>query len=756
MLEPAAKTPALSPFRLLFRMGVNALLLAGAGIVMAGTFIQSALRLSPAQLVETLVCLVVIGVPFNLLNFLNGYLAVRPIYRFLAEYQQGRRPSPAEAVVLHQALFRFAVSCSLISGILWYLGAAGLGIWALFRMDLQPMEIIGFFIAGASIGSLTSIFNFFQIRRLLRPVQEILHADLPQDDPALLSHTLTFRRKMSFAFAYLIVSILASMVFELYFSQERAGMAPGLEQARQWAVSAGQTQPPILATQTGFGFRVRLFARDGSGRVKAPDLSPGEINLLLESRYLLGRRGYEAAHPLLARLTRGVALLVLEPDHHPTRIAGRTLDYLLPAPAPDGSLIGAVVERLPAPSSIREYNSVLLFLFNHPTVNLAAFVLACLGFTLLLTYLIIADVSEPLGRLQAVARSIQQGDLNARAVCQTDDEIGLLILDFNRMADRLAEKVHESERLVAAVRDATQQLGTNSGKIVDIATDQATGATEQAASIQQVSATSEQIAATLKMISENARSVERVAAQTLEACRHGREDIAAIIGGMDRINSRVREIADQMLHLQEHALKIETILDLIREVSEKTNMISLNASIEAAAAGEAGRRFTIIAGEVRELAEQIGSSIREIQEMISLLQQATNRAIMVTEEGTKQVDLSHAAAGQVGKSFQTLTALAEETATAAKEISLSSSQQTSAGEHLAATISEINEVARSFVQGAREIESSTLELNRLAEHLRQMVGPNGDQDRSSPDFVPRLSPLPAPKEDHDDQQSTQS
>jgi methyl-accepting chemotaxis protein len=215
----------------------------------------------------------------------------------------------------------------------------------------------------------------------------------------------------------------------------------------------------------------------------------------------------------------------------------------------------------------------------------------------------------------------------------------------------------------------------------------------------------------------------------------------------------VREIADEMIRLQEHALKIESILDLIREVSEKTNMISLNASIEAAAAGEVGRRFSIIAGEVRELAEQIAGSIRQIQDMISLLQQATNRAIMVTEEGTKQVDATHRVAGQVGNSFQSLTALAEETATAAQEISLSSTQQTSAGEHLAMTIAEINEVARSFVESAREIESSTLELNRLAETLRQMVGPNGDQERPEPDFVPSFSAgiSPGPKEDRHDQ-----
>src|SRR4030042_4968328 len=204
-----------------------------------------------------------------------------------------------------------------------------------------------------------------------------------------------------------------------------------------------------------------------------------------------------------------------------------------------------------------------------------------------------------------------------------------------------------------------------------------------------------------------------------------------------------------MLRLQEHALRIATVAALIREVSEKTNMISLNASIEAAAAGETGRGFNIIAGEVRDLAERIGSSIREIQEMISLLQQATNRAIMVTEEGAKQVDTTHLVAGKVGNSFQALTGLAEETATAAKEISLSSSQQTSAGEHLAATIAEINEVARSFVESARALESSTLELNRLAETLGQLVGPNGDQERREPDFVPSFSAVfsPGPKED---------
>ncbi|MCZ7385602.1 MAG: methyl-accepting chemotaxis protein [Candidatus Methanoperedens sp.] len=759
-MKSQSPTAPVSPWGLLWKLGLNAYLLSAAGVVMALAFIQSALRLSPAQLLEGLIALVLFGIPMTLINFLNGLVLIQPIYRFLDDLKQGNPPSPPQAIAVHQAVFRFAFACSIFSAALWYLGAAGIGLWAWFRADLDALQSVGFIIAGASIGSLTSVFNFFSVRRTLRPVQVLLREYLPSDDPGLLARPIMFRRKMAFSFTYLIVSVLASMTFELYYFQHWALLDQGLEEARKLVAQANQDQPPgqppALDTRTGFGFRVRLFAWDAAGQVTAPDLIPAELARLRQSRYLLGRRADAEAHPLTARMTGWLQRLVLDPDHHLTRVEGQALDYLLPAPSPDGRGIGAVVELLPSASSLRRYPSVIRLLINYPGSTLAAFILSCLAFTLILTYLIIGDVAGPLRRLQATARAIREGDLNARCPVETNDEIGLLILDFNRTADRLAAKVNESEQLVAAVREATRQLGSNSGRIVEIATDQATGATEQAASIQQVSSTSEQIAATLKLISENARSVERVAGQTLEACRHGSEDIGAIVAGMDRLNSRVREIANEMLRLQEHALKIETILDLIREVSEKTNMISLNASIEAAAAGEAGRRFSIIAGEVRELAEQIGSSIREIQEMISLLQQATNRAIMVTEEGTKQVDLSHRVVGQVGRSFQNLTALADETASAAKEISLSSSQQTSAGEHLAATIAEINEVARSFVQSAREIESSTLELNRLAEHLRQMVGQDGNQAGGAPDFVPRFSPSPARKEDSHDQQSTQS
>jgi len=755
-MEPKPETASLSPWPIMMRLGLYAWVLSSIGVVIALVFIQSALRLSPAQLLEALIGMILIFLPLIGLDLAAGYWSFQPVHRFLNQLKQNQPPSPAEAVAVHHRAFRFASFSSVVSAGGWYSGSAGVGIWGFLRVDLSLFDILAFVAAGAFLGSLTSIFNFFLVRRTLRPVHALLQPYLPQDDPNLLARPLTFRRKTAFSFTYLIISVLACMAFELYYFQRWALLDQGLAEARQQVAQAefaqAQGQPPELV-QSGFGYRVRLFAVDEAGRLQAGDLDPAESARLLESRYLLGRRAFEQTHPLRARMIGWLDRVVLEPDHHLTRLQGRALDCLLPGTNSDGRHWGAVVELLPRTGTAQQYPSLFHFLLNYPTSLLAVFIISCLGFTVLLAYLVIGDVAGPLRRLQATARAIQEGDLSARARFDTNDEIGLLILDFNRMADRLALKVRESESLVAALREATLHLGANTERIVDIATNQAAGATEQAASIQQVSSTSEQIAATLKLISESARSVERVAGQTLHACRQGQEDIGNIIGGMDRINSRVREIADEMIRLQEHALKIESILDLIREVSEKTNMISLNASIEAAAAGEVGRRFSIIAGEVRELAEQIAGSIRQIQDMISLLQQATNRAIMVTEEGSKQVDATHRVAGQVGNSFQSLTALAEETATAAQEISLSSTQQTSAGEHLAMTIAEINEVARSFVESAREIESSTLELNRLAETLRQMVGPNGDQERREPDFVPSFSAVfsPGPKEDRHDQ-----
>lgn len=739
MTEPQ-KTGALSPWNLMLRMGIYAAILSAIGIFIALLFIQSTLRLSPAQLLEGLSGMLVLWPPLLLLDILVGYRAFQPLRGFLQTLQLGSAPSAEEAPVVMRQCFRFPVITSLASAALWCIGAAAVGGWCRFRAELGWFDFLIFVASGVFLGALTSLFNFFLVRHLLRPVQELLKPFLPPAAPALLSPPLTLRRKLTFSFTYLILSVLAGMVIELYYFQQRAIWEQGVAEAGRLAAAAALAETkgraPAVSAE-GFGYRVRLFQVNAVGDLQAGDLEPDLQIRLQESPYLLGQSAFAQAHPLRTKLTNLLSRIVLAPDYLLFRVPGRTLACLLPNSAGNPGVWGALVERVARPEPARRrYPSLLHFLVNHPTSLLAGFVFSCLGLALLLTYLIIMDVAGPLRRLQATARSLQEGALSVRARLDTNDEIGLLILDFNRMADRLALKVNESERLVAALREATRHLGANTERIVEIAAGQAAGATEQAASIQEVSSTSEEMAATLKVISESARGVEQVAGQTLLACRQGQEDLVNILAGMDRINSRVREIAQEMLHLQEHSLKIESILDLIREVAEKTNLISLNASIEAAAAGEAGRRFSIIANEVRELAEQTAGSIREIREMISLLQQATNRTIMVTEEGTKQADATHLAASQVNRSFQNLTALAEETAAAAKEIALSSSQQTSASEHLAATISEINTVARGFVDSAREIETSTFELNRLAETLRQMVGPNGDPKHRAPDFVP--------------------
>jgi methyl-accepting chemotaxis protein len=224
--------------------------------------------------------------------------------------------------------------------------------------------------------------------------------------------------------------------------------------------------------------------------------------------------------------------------------------------------------------------------------------------------------------------------------------------------------------------------------------------------------------------------VEDVAGKTLYACQRGQQEIQSVTESMVEVTGRVDTIAQKMLEFEERAREIESVLNLIRDVSEKTNMISLNASIESAAQGEAGVRFAIIAAEIRDLSERTVAATREIREMITMLQKSSSSAIIATEEGTKQVLTSQSKMARVSESFQNIIHLAGETARSAQEIAISSTQQTSASEHLAATIAEINEVAKNFVESANQIERNTAELNTMAEHIREIIAGQVQETRA--------------------------
>jgi len=340
-------------------------------------------------------------------------------------------------------------------------------------------------------------------------------------------------------------------------------------------------------------------------------------------------------------------------------------------------------------------------------------------------FVVVRRYTQPLLRLTQVARRIADGNLDEEVPVESQDEIGTLAEAFNKMTTVIVKnlklEVEKSDRLMASIKDAIVHLSSSANEMMAISVQQSSGSAEQAAAVQQVTTTSEEIAITAKQITENAQSVEKIAETTSQSCHIGTGEVSNAIEGMSTLKAQVQSIAESMLKLGDNSQKIGGIVEIIDEISDQTNLLALNAAIEAAGAGEAGKRFAIVAQEVRRLAERTVDATRQIKGLIEEIQKATNSTIMVTEEGTKAVDSAAHLVDKVQLSFGSIIGLVEDTARSAKEITLSTQQQTSACEQMADTMNEVRDVAQQVAGSARETERAISEIINLTEKLQTLA-----------------------------------
>ena len=276
--------------------------------------------------------------------------------------------------------------------------------------------------------------------------------------------------------------------------------------------------------------------------------------------------------------------------------------------------------------------------------------------------------------------------------------------------------------LIETLRQTIDVMGRQTTEIKSVCIEQVQNSTEQAAAVQQATTSSEEIAMSARQISDRARDVEEVAQDTMTACDNGAKTVAQTIEAMQSIKNQVQSIAEAMVELGVNSQKIGGIVEIIDEISDQTNLLALNAAIEAAGAGEYGRRFAIVAVEVRRLAERTVEATKQIKALIENIQSHTNTTILMTEEGAKAVSGGSKMVNDVGDAFKNLISLIAKTTKAARDIHVATKQQTTASEQMAETIVEVKSVVDRVLYGAKDIQHSLHDLNEHSERLMEIVG----------------------------------
>lgn len=323
-------------------------------------------------------------------------------------------------------------------------------------------------------------------------------------------------------------------------------------------------------------------------------------------------------------------------------------------------------------------------------------------------------ITKPIVHLAELSERMARGDLTALGLEASSDgknEVASLQRSFQRMATRLRD-------MVSQLSTGITSLSTSTAEIASTAREAAAASAQQAVTVTEVSTTMEEIQATSQAAAKNAQEVvtsaERVAVSGVDGLKT--VDRAAVI--MNTIEERVREIAERILLLSEQNKQIGEIVETVNDLSEQSNLLAVNASIEAAKAGEQGRGFAVVAGEVRTLAEQSKRATQQIRGILSDIQKATQTAVMSTEEGTKRAKDGMTAITSVRETITDLARTLEDSADRVRQIAGTATQQAAGIQQISEAVGALARAGKESAAGAGNLERAAADIRNLSETLR--------------------------------------
>ena len=308
---------------------------------------------------------------------------------------------------------------------------------------------------------------------------------------------------------------------------------------------------------------------------------------------------------------------------------------------------------------------------------------------------------------------VGRGDLTKRGEV-TADVFGNLADGFNLMIQRFSQLMRQVRESSERVYMSAGALRDNAGKMAGTAKRQAEGSVKALTEIERLMMSMRQVSDTADASSDSAR-------QVLEATEQGRIAVQETVQDMERIRSAVQRMATQVRSLGDRSLAISQIVLTIRDIANQTNLLALNAAIEAAGAGEAGVRFAVVADEVRKLAECSAQATREVADLVKVIQDETQAAVVSMERETQAVEAGSASALRTGDVFRAISSMAERSAELAQSIASSAAEQASLTDQVGRVIKEFTGGAMATQQATTHTHETVEEMVKLAEGLTASV-----------------------------------
>jgi methyl-accepting chemotaxis protein len=358
--------------------------------------------------------------------------------------------------------------------------------------------------------------------------------------------------------------------------------------------------------------------------------------------------------------------------------------------------------------AIRQFNS------SRVTSGIIIGVAVLIG--ILISYFITRSITTPLGNMRSMIQDIAQGegDLTKRLDASSKDELGETCHWFNSFIDKLHDIISQISSTSTQVAAASSQLHSTAEQI-------ATGAEEVAAQAGTVATAGEEMSATSGDIARNCQMAAEGAQRASQAAQNGAVVVDNTVAVMGQIADKVQESARTVESLGARSDQIGEIIGTIEDIADQTNLLALNAAIEAARAGEQGRGFAVVADEVRALAERTTRATREISEMIKAIQKETKGAVTAMEQGVHQVETGTLEAARSGEALRDILAQVNNVAMQVNQIATAAEEQTATTGEISSNMMQITEVVQQTSQGAGESATAAAQLNGNAEELQRLV-----------------------------------